>query len=433
MLDDDVRWCSAVEQRRLLDTGEVTAAELRELSIGTIERLDPALHAVVIPLFDRAGDGVPMLLKDAGQELDGTPHWVGVAALRDAGVRSTRTTELAAWFESNGFAIVGRAACPELSTGITCEPPGFEATRNPWDVTRSTGGSSGGSAAAVASGMVALAHGSDGSGSLRCPAALCGLATLKPTHGRVPSLNAIGEPSRSGWCDGVLSRHVEDLVAFAGPARRVAGLRVGLLDHDPERGRQPVHECIDGVHVVGSLLESMGHHVTESWPPALDHLWRDAFPFFAIVGRSVRADAVRWVEHQLGRPIRPGDLSPDIVEAARAVAPPDEVARAAESFAHLVAPVHDWWDDHDVLITASTFEQSWSLGGNPGPNELGPLAAPWSFSGQPALSLPVHWPANGLPVGTQLVGRRGDDDVLLGLALDLQDAADWRWRRPPIR
>ena len=172
MTDDDVRWCSAVEQRRLLDTGEITAAELRALSIATIERLDPTLHAVVIPLFDRQGNGVPMLLKDAGQELEGTPHWVGVAALRDAGVLSTRTTELAAWFESNGFAIVGRGACPELSTGITCEPPGFEPTRNPWDLSRSTGGSSGGSAAAVASGMVAVAHGSDGSGSLRCPAAL---------------------------------------------------------------------------------------------------------------------------------------------------------------------------------------------------------------------------------------------------------------------
>lgn len=432
MIDDDVRWCSGVEQRRLLDAGEITATELRELAVATIELLDPTLHAVVIPLFDRPGDGVPLLLNDAGQELAGTPHWVGVAALRDADVRSTRTTELATRFEAGGFAIVGRGACPELSTGISCEPPGFAPTRNPWDLTLSTGGSSGGSAAAVASGMVAVAHGSDGSGSLRCPAALCGVATLKATHGRVPSLSAIGESSTFAWSDGILSRHVEDLVTFAGPARRVAGLRIGLLDHDPERGRKPAQECVEGVRVVGHLLESMGHRVAESWPSTLEHLWRDAFPSFAVGASAARADGVRWVEQQLGRPVRDGDLSPEIVDAARSAPPPDEVARAADAFARAVAPLHDWWDDHDVLVTPSTFAQSWSLGGTPGPTELGPLAAPWSFSGQPAMSLPVHWPANGLPVGTQLVGRRGDDDVLLGLALDLQDAADWTWRRPRV-
>jgi amidase len=177
----------------------------------------------------------------------------------------------------------------------------------------------------------------------------------------------------------------------------------------------------------------MGHHVDVGWPSALDHLWRDAFPSFAIGGRAARAEGVRWVEQQLGRPLRPSDLSDDILDAARAVAPPDEVARAAAELARAFEPLHSWWDGNDVLVTPSTFEQSWSLGGTPGPNELGPLAAPWSFSGQPALSLPVHWPANGLPVGTQLVGRRGDDDVLLGLALHVQEAADWRWRRPSIK
>src|SRR5690606_34716322 len=126
----------------------VSPAELRSVAVDAIERVDPAIHAVVAPLFDRPGDGVPMLLKDAGQELAGTPHWVGVAALRDADSRSTTTTVLARRFEEIGFTVLGKAACPQVSSGVTTEPAGFEPTRNPWDLGRSAGGSSGGPAAA---------------------------------------------------------------------------------------------------------------------------------------------------------------------------------------------------------------------------------------------------------------------------------------------
>jgi amidase len=433
VLDDDLRWIGATGQRRLLDAGEVTSAELRELAVATIERLDPHLHAVVIPLFDRPGDGVPMLLKDAGQELDGTPHWMGVAALRDADVRSTRTTGLAARFEADGFATIGRGACPELSTGIACEPPGFEPTRNPWDLSLSPGGSSGGSAVAVASGMVPIAHGSDASGSLRCPAALCGVVTLKPTHGRAPSLDALGEPSRFGWCDYVLSRHVEDLVPLVGGARRVDGLRVGVLDHDPELGRRPDAACADGVHVVGELLESMGHHVEESWPRPLGDLWARSFSHFVPMAASARAAAVRWVARRLGRPLRRGDLSDALVDAASQSPSDEDAARASVAFAACFDSLHGWWDDFDVLVTPVTFARSWTIGSDAGPGELGTLVAPWSFSGQPAMSVPVHWTDDGMPLGTQLVGRAGDDAVLLGLALALQEAADWRRRRPPVR
>jgi amidase len=139
---------------------------------------------------------------------------------------------------------------------------------------------------------------------------------------------------------------------------------------------------------------------------------------------------VRWVGARLGRPVRRGDLSDEIIEAAALARPEDEVAAASAAFAAEFAALPEWWTDFDVLVTPSTFQRSWPLGGSPGPAELGPLAAPWSFTGQPALSLPVHWTDAGMPVGTQLVGRHGDDEALLGLALDVQDAADWRWRRP---
>lgn len=195
---DDVRWLSAVQQGRLLQRGMISASELRAAAFDAINQLDEVLHAVVGPLFDRPSFGVPMLLKDAGQEIAGTPYWVGVAALRDAGSTSVVTTELAARFEAIGLSIIGKAACPQMSGGATTEPPGFEATRNPWDRDRSVGGSSGGPAPAVAAGMVPVAHGSDATGSLRCPAALCGVATLNPTAGRIRGVPPAGQPATCG-------------------------------------------------------------------------------------------------------------------------------------------------------------------------------------------------------------------------------------------
>jgi hypothetical protein len=126
-----------------------------------IDRLDPLLNSVVATLPDRPAHGVPILLKDAGQEIAGTPHWVGVAALREISAMSTATTYLATKLERVGFSVIGKSGCPQLAAGITTEPTGFEPTRNPWRTDLSAGGSSGGSAAAVASGLVALAHGSD--------------------------------------------------------------------------------------------------------------------------------------------------------------------------------------------------------------------------------------------------------------------------------
>ncbi len=271
---EEIRWASAVEQSRQLQSGAISATELRRSVTGTIERLNPIINAIVIALFDRPGSGVPIVLKDAGQELAGTPHWVGVAAVRDAGVTSRRTTALAHQLEAAGFGFIGKGACPPLSNGVTTEPPGFEPTRNPWDLSRSVGGSSGGPAAAVASGMVPVAHGSDATGSLRCPAALCGVATLNPTSGRIASVAPAGQPPNAVWRDFVLARHAEDLTAIfrilsgvVQPAVRKA-LRVGLLDHDPEGGLAVHPACAEGVHVAGRLLEGLGHRVEIAWPPS---------------------------------------------------------------------------------------------------------------------------------------------------------------------
>lgn len=438
VVDEGLRWASAVEQRRLLDQGVVSVAELHAATVGRIERLDLTLHAVVTPLFDRPATGVPMLLKDAGQELAGTPHWVGVAALRDAAAISTTTTALAADFERIGFSIVGKAACPQLSTGITTEPPGFEPTRNPWDLDRSTGGSSGGPAAAVASGMVAVAHGSDGTGSLRCPAALCGVATLNPSAGRIPSVPPAGQPPNEAWRDFVLARHAEDLTAVfvaltgsAGAPPRT-GLRVGLLDHDPELGMHVDPSCAEGVQVAGRLLEGLGHEVDVSWPSALDELWSRSFVAFGVVSDAARPPVLRWVSDRLGRPVAPGEVDEAVFEAAeRARGRSDaDVQDAAATIGAAAAPIASWWDDHDVLVTPATFQPSWPLGGSSGPSEMGTLLAPFSLTGQPSLTLPLHRTGDGLPVGVQIVGRHGGDEALLALAESLQEADDWTVRRP---
>jgi amidase len=430
-----------VQQARLLRDGVLSAKELHDQAIQTIERLNPVLHPVVIPLFDRPRIGVPMILKDAGQELTGIPHWVGVAALRDAGTISSYSTELARLLERSGFGFVGKGACPPLSNGVTTEPPGFEPTRNPWDLTRSVGGSSGGPAAAVASGMVAVAHGSDATGSLRCPAALCGVATLNPTSGRIASVPPAGQPPNSAWRDFVLARHAEDLTAmFAIMTRNATAhrlplgqLRVGLLDHDPELGLEVHTECAEGVRAAGRLLASLGHRVEVDWPEGLNDLWSQAAEPFGVVSDATRPPVLLWLAQRLGRPIAVGELDPHVFEAAdrarsRSL---NEVIQAQGRIDTAVSRLAEWWERFDLLVTPTTFQPAWPLGSEAGLVQMGTLLAPFSLSGQPSLSLPLHWTQDSLPVGVQLVGKAGTDEMLLQLAEQLQVAWDWTQRRPP--
>jgi amidase len=436
----DLRWTSASEQARLLRAGDVTPAELHETAMQAIEATEPAVHAIVAPLFDRPPSGVPMLLKDAGQEIDGTPHWVGVAALRDVDARSSRTTTLVRRFEDVGFSVIGKSACPQLSTGITTEPPGFEPTRNPWDVTRSAGGSSGGSAAAVASGMVALAHGSDATGSLRCPASLCGIATLNPTSGRVATVPPAGQPFNHPWREFVLARHGEDL-AFVFESLTTStipdslpSLRVGVLDHDPEFDLSIHSACREAVQLAARRLEGLGHRVEVSWPAPLRNLWARTLEAVGVVSDAIRPVMISWVAERLGRPLRRGELEASVFEAADRAGhrSKEDVAAAGASLDAAMSPVSRWWDDHDLLVTPTTFQPAWRIGAQPGPAEMGGLLAPFSFTGQPALSLPLHHSEEGLPVGVQVVGPPGGDEMLLRLACDLQAECDWSSRRPNL-
>jgi amidase len=436
----------ATAQSELVRTRTVSPKELIDTAIARIESIDPQLNSVVTQRFERARTevslsgsnlvfhGVPMLLKDAGQELEGEPHYVGISALRDIGHISKRTTPIAARFLSAGFGIVGRAACPAFSTGISTEPPGFAPTRNPWALDRTTGGSSGGSAAAVAAGLVPIAHGSDATGSLRYPAAFCGVFTLKPTWGAIDAT----APCRTTdspfvWSEFVITRSVRDLRALwpvvAGaelPSVSSPRARVALLRHEPIVGLPVDDETIHAIDRVGVALTSLGHAVRIDHPNQLETVgerrneWSTAND---IIIDRIRFESIEWLRGLLGREPTVDDVDPEILEqASRGRLLTDErVAEAVKNVKALINPVATWFDADTVLVTPVTHRGPWRLG-QPEPAGIGLFAAPYSFTGQPAMSIPVGRRSNGTPLGVQLVGAHGSDALLLSIAEELETA-----------
>src|SRR3954468_7802124 len=272
-LADDTRWMDATAQAALVAKGEVTAVELLEAAIERIEHIDPVINAVVIRWFDHAREtaagelpdgpfrGVPFLIKDLFAAYAGQRISNGNVGLKNANIISDTDTTLVSRFRGAGLVIAGRTNSPELGSVPTTEPLAWGPTRNPWDTARTPGGSSGGAAAAVASGMVPFAHASDGGGSIRIPASACGLVGLKPTQGRI-SLGPVRDESNLGvelcvsrsvrdtalLLDAVHGPGVGDTVIAPAPVRPYVDelgadpgrLRIGLLDHHPFG--QPVHD-----------------------------------------------------------------------------------------------------------------------------------------------------------------------------------------------
>lgn len=466
----DALWkLDATAQAALVRAREVTALELVDAAIARIEALDPQINAVVTPMFESArqqardgdhGDGpfagVPMLLKDASIEVEGTPYYLGTRLLRDIGYRSERTTELARRFQRAGFIFIGKTNVPELSSDITTEPAAFGPTRNPWDLARSPGGSSGGSAAAVAAGMTSIAHGADGTGSLRIPAAACGVVTLKPSRGRVPHTMPAEQPDPMRvWTEMVLARSVRDLAgaldAIAGSeagdtrsaprsvrpyveelAQAGGALRVGLLTRDVMSGMTVDTECVRAVERTGAMLASLGHHVEESHPKALEGLFGRMASLGGVVV-VVRYAQVRWLERIIGRELNASDLEPQNFVTA------EEAARVSglqfvdglTTTEREVAPVGDWWAaGHDLLVTPVLRQPPWLLGTRGSAGDSGLFTHAFSFTGQPALSLPLHWTPDGLPVGVQIVAAYGREDLLLRVAAQLEASMPWADRWP---
>lgn len=472
----------ACAQAELVRKREVSAAELVQAAIDRIEQWNPRVNAVVTTLFDRAlaqagrgtadapFGGVPLLLKDFLCETAGHPYYEGSRFLRECDWHSPADSELARRFRQAGFVFLGRTNVPEFAASATTEPAAFGPTRNPWDPERSAGGSSGGSAAAVASGMVPVAHANDGTGSIRIPAASCGLVGLKPSRGRTPA----GEAGILGnIVEHVVTRSVRDaaavLDAVSGTARgdrfappppqrpyhqevgADAGcLRVGFLKHDPllracreirpgVRDADPASAA--AVEDAARLLESLGHVVEESYPAALDGPTGLGGPRGLVGASELAARFDAWVV-RIGREPGPNELEPAtwrMIREGRQSSAAD-VAKACRRLVAGVGPILEWWaGGFDLLLTPVTNgippaigafsaldldEQSWQLA-----EVFGLYTVPYSFTGQPAISLPAAW-VDGMPIGIQLVADYGREDVLFRVASQLEDARPWGHRWP---
>ncbi len=298
---DDLMWLDATAQAELVRSRAVSARELAEAAISRIEAVDGETNAVIHRRFDEAlseieaglpggpFSGVPFLVKDLFADTKGDPAHYGNRAMRDAGYRAKDDDWLCPRYRRAGLSILGRTNTPELGLVPVTEPHAYGPSRNPWDTDRSPGGSSGGSAAAVAAGLVAVAHGSDGGGSIRIPSSMCGLVGLKPSRGRITAGPNRDESGLS--VQHVLTRSVRDCAAMldvtAGPgpgdmivappprrpyveelAERPAQLRIGLLARTPNGTLHP--HCEEAARSAATLLEGLGHAVTEEHPEALD-------------------------------------------------------------------------------------------------------------------------------------------------------------------
>lgn len=468
-MTDELGLMDATAQAELVATGEAKPVELVDAAIARIEKLNPQLNAVIVPLFDEARDaalspdlpdgpfrGVPFLLKDLWEALEGMPMFNGNRALRDAGYRCTWTSISANRYRRAGFVTVGKTNTPEMGIQTTTQPLAFGPTRNPWDVSRSTNGSSGGSAAAVASGMVPAANGSDGGGSIRLPAAWCGVVGLKPSRGRVSAgRTATGTElhvshvvtrtvrDAAGILDAVHGPEPGDVFLVPPPARpygtevgaEPGQLRVGLLSGSHLGWVRA--ECVRAAQSTARLLESLGHVVEESWPSAMFETGD------ADLGGKV--DALRYrgvlmgLESLLGHRVTQDDVEPYLWQLANqeAVVSGEDVLRAQFAQQQRRAAIAGWWaEGFDLLLTPTVYEPAAGL------DELVPpegneaafaarvwrtcaFAAPFNMTGQPAMSLPMEWTDEGLPIGVQLVAGMCREDVLIRISSQLEAARPW--------
>lgn len=472
-IDRLYRSSDAVALGELVAAREVTPGELVEAGVRAIEALNPALNAVVHKLYDfgRADAsrvvpgssplaGVPFLLKELASRWKDAPVTNSCRFLSDQIAEAD--SEISRRLRAGGLLLLGKSNAPENGWSITTEPVLYGATVNPWNAGVTAGGSSGGTAVAVATGMVPVAEASDGAGSIRVPASCCGVVGLKPSRGRVTLA-----PFADYWAGGAYflcnSRTVRDTAAWldvvqgalpgdpywiAPPdapyldaiGRAPEGLRVGVVGGLPGGGHYDA-EVRALVDQVAGVLETAGHDVEyhdirfdtdEAWKTYTDMTCVETagmFDFFeTVLGRKVTPDDVEpvtWAIIGRGR-ATPATVHMGRVERVRQIA--REIASELDRFDIVITPTltrpprpvgfYDMsltdLDDYNALWADSVFQ------------------FPFNISGQPAISLPLG-EAGGLPAGVQLVARRGEDGVLLAVSALLEQAMPWAGRRPTVR
>ncbi len=458
---------------RLVARGEVTPLELVDAAIERIEALNPRLNAVVHRAFDEARDsargplpaapfaGVPFLIKDLGQSVAGWPRTSGSRFLKDE-VTPT-DSELVRRFRAAGLLLLGKTNTPEYGITGTTESRLLGPCRTPWDPEHISGGSSGGAAAAVASGMVPVAHASDGLGSIRIPAACCGLFGLKITRDRNPAFPIDVDRVIGFNVDHVVSRSVRDSAAMldltgypeaASPYAAPAKTRPYLVEVGAPPGKLRIAfstELASGATVdpeirakieeTAKLLASLGHEVFER-DLAID--WRRLYGAQRSLSTANFAAQMREVILARGREPEQDELEPNTWAAlliGRSVSGEDTM-RGFRTLRAMGREILSFFEDVDVLMTpmrAGPLPRIGELGPDQDPRDLNrkqaralPFTPPFNFTGQPAMSVPLHHTADGLPLGIQFAGRYGDEATLFRLAAQLERALPWAERTPAI-
>ena len=457
----------------LIAKKKISAAEALEAAIMRAEAHNPKLNAIVLQLHDQARAraktklkgpfaGVPFLMKDILGAMVGVPTRQGSAympafpAMRD----STLTTR----FHKAGFNTFGKTNVPEYGLLPITESTLYGPARNPWNTDHTPGGSSGGSGAAVAAGIVPIAHANDGGGSIRIPASSCGLVGLKPTRGRNPLGPDFGDVMSGLIAEGVVTRSVRDTAAVLDathgaepgdpyPAPPVAYAYTDEIKRKPKKlrigyattnlGGQKVHaDCIAAVRSAAQLCEDLGHTVEESSPQIDMAVLSDAFMAVWASGLAQVIDTIAMLTSTKPTMKTVQGLTMGLYEAGKRISAA-QYMNAITMLQGAGRAVAAWHKTYDVWLTPTLGAPPLAVGAvdtsERDPQkafapiiDYVPFTAIQNATGQPAISLPLHWNKAGLPVGVQFVGRFGDEATLLRIAAQLEKARPWKDKRPPI-
>lgn len=464
----------AIGLAALVRSGQITAAELFETFVARVDALNPALNAVIEPVFDQARaaiaaglpdgpfTGVPYLIKNLHAAAKGTVLSSGSRFA--AGAVCDFDTETVARLRRAGFVVAGRTNAPEFGMNASTEPAFYGPTHNPWKHGHSAGGSSGGAACAVASGMLPATHATDSAGSIRIPAGWCGLVGLKPTRGRNPT-----GPNRGSVAEGVshehaVTRSVRDCAAIldatAGPDEGApyyapppprpfldevgadpGTLRIALCT-EAFSGAPVEPACNEAAEATARLLADMGHQVEVAAPSFDVRKMGDAMTVFLLCGLTAQVEVAAAAR---SRPPTADEFEPVTWQALQKAQGYRGIdyAHAVSAFNGEVRALAGFFRDYDLLVTPTAATPAPELGVMSTQTDdamafmtmvysLCPFTSAFNGTGQPAISLPLHWTDDGLPVGVQLVARYAEDALLLRVAAQLEAAKPWFDRRPPV-
>lgn len=467
----------AVETAALIRKGTISPLEAVEAAIGRVEALNGAINAVIHSRFDEALEeakelsysdkpfrGVPLLMKDMDGQMAGSPFHAGMTVLKERGFRGTQDSDHVRLLKEAGFVIIGRTNCPELGLMTTTEPKAYGSTRNPWDRDYSPGGSSGGSAAAVAARLVPVASAGDGGGSIRIPASCCGLVGLKPSRGRV----SFGPTEGEAW-GGFVQRHmvtrsvrdsahlldvisppqIGDPYSAPPPPAPFAALmeeplprlRIGVLLKDGNGYATVSEEVRSVVEAAAGRLGVAGHQI-EGFDPGLLADPSLVAQVLDVLGACIAAEVAELAEHS-GGPISQGDVEPATwaqIEHGQSVSATDYL-RAQQALNVWRRKAEAAWAEMDILLTPTLPVAPVPLGSYCTPEDptglmrnvaMTAFTIPFNITGQPAISLPLGMSEKGLPIGVQAIAARNREDLLLQVARFFEQEMPWAERRPAL-